>query len=140
MPVVVHSIFAARWVAGADLRAQGLASFERTEQATRALRALVTTPPRDLARPLPMPAPAAPLARRARLRRGTSDAARRRLAYGDGGAVRTPGEAVALADELALYPVTLKAVDTRLVHKSDSGGVRVGLADASRPRRRGRHG
>jgi acetate---CoA ligase (ADP-forming) len=52
------------------------------------------------------------------------------IAYDDGGPVRDADEAVALADELALYPVTLKAVDARLVHKSDAGGVRVGLADA----------
>ena len=46
-------------------------------------------------------------------------------------APRDADEAVALADRLGLYPVTLKAVDARLVHKSDSGGVRVGLADAA---------
>ena len=128
MPVVVHSIFADAVGEGTDLRAQGLASYERTEQATRALSALTTPPPLPA---VPMPAPAAPL-------RGEPGYVEARalllgagIAYGDGGAVRTPGEAVALADELALYPVTLKAVDTRLVHKSDSGGVRVGLADAS---------
>ena len=52
------------------------------------------------------------------------------IAYGDGGPARDADEAVELADRLALYPVTLKAVDARLVHKSDVGGVRVGLADA----------
>jgi succinyl-CoA synthetase beta subunit len=45
--------------------------------------------------------------------------------------VRDADQAVALADQLALYPVTLKAVDATLVHKSDAGGVRVGLPDAA---------
>ena len=52
------------------------------------------------------------------------------IAYGDGGPARGADEAVEIAERLALYPVTLKAVDARLVHKSDLGGVRVGLADA----------
>jgi acyl-CoA synthetase (NDP forming) len=38
-------------------------------------------------------------------------------------------EAIAVADALG-YPVALKAASGRLVHKSDAGGVRLGLADA----------
>jgi acetyl coenzyme A synthetase (ADP forming)-like protein len=38
-------------------------------------------------------------------------------------------DAVAAADALG-YPVALKAASGRIVHKSDSGGVRLGLADA----------
>jgi acyl-CoA synthetase (NDP forming) len=45
--------------------------------------------------------------------------------------VRDAGAAVVAADRLGLYPVTLKAVDASLIHKSDRGGVRVGLADAA---------
>jgi acyl-CoA synthetase (NDP forming) len=126
-PVVVHSIFADAVGQGTDLRAQGLATYERTEQAVRALTALTTPPPSP---PVAMPAPALPLdgapgyveARALLLASG--------IAYGDGAPARDAAEAVALADRLTLYPVTLKAVDARLVHKSDSGGVRVGLADA----------
>jgi acetyl coenzyme A synthetase (ADP forming)-like protein len=39
-------------------------------------------------------------------------------------------DAVAAADLLG-YPVALKAASGRIVHKSDSGGVRLGLADAA---------
>ena len=87
MPVVVHSIFADAVGEGTDLRAHGLASYERTEQATRALSALTTPPPLPA---VPLPAPAAPL-------RGAPGYVEARalllgagIAYGDGGAVRTP--------------------------------------------------
>jgi acyl-CoA synthetase (NDP forming) len=127
-PVIVHSIFAEEVGAGTDLRAHGLASYERGEQAVRALAALATPPP------LPAGAPAAP----AMPLQGTPGYVEARalllqagIAYGAGGPARDGEEAVALADELALYPATLKAIDARLAHKSDSGGVRVGLADAA---------
>ena len=126
-PVVVHSIFAEKVGEGTDLRTHGLASYERNEQAVRALAALATPPPSPA---VATPAPAAALA-------GTPGYVEARallleagIAYGDGGPARDAEEAVALADRLALYPATLKAVDARLVHKSDLGGVRVGLADA----------
>ena len=126
-PVVVHSIFAEEVGAGTDLRTHGLASYERGEQAVRALAALAT--------PLPAPAVAAPPA--ASPLAGTPGYVEARalllgagIAYGDGGPARGADEAVEIAERLALYPVTLKAVDARLVHKSDLGGVRVGLADA----------
>jgi acyl-CoA synthetase (NDP forming) len=126
-PVIVHSIFADAVGDGTDLRSQGLATYERGEQAVRALAALTTPPPSPA---VATPASAAPLS-------GTPGYVEARallleagVAYGDGGPARDADEAVALAEELALYPVTLKAVDARLVHKSDQGGVRVGLADA----------
>ena len=107
----------------------GLAAYERSEQAARAVAALATPPPQARgrrARPPPPPLQGAPgyVEARALL----LDAG---IAYGDGGPARDADEAVALADRLALYPVTLKAVDATLVHKSDAGGVRVGLADAA---------
>jgi acyl-CoA synthetase (NDP forming) len=127
-PIVVHSLFADAVGGGTDLRAHGLATYERAEQAVRACAALATAPPLPS---LPLPAPAPAL-------RGAPGYVEARdlllaagIAYCDGGSAPDSGEAVALADRLALYPVTLKAVDTRLVHKSDSGGVRVGLADAA---------
>ncbi|MDX6537047.1 MAG: hypothetical protein QOD37_1388, partial [Gaiellales bacterium] len=127
-PIVVHSIFAEQVGEGTDLRAHGLAAFERSEQAVRALAALGTAPALP---PTATPAAAEPLlgapgyvqARELLIGAG--------IAYGDGGPVEDADEAVALADELGLYPVTLKAVDAQLVHKSDAGGVRIGLADAA---------
>ncbi len=126
-PVVVHSIFADTVGEGTDLRAQGLAVYERSEQAVRALAAL-TTPP-------PTPAAAAPTP--GSVMCGTPGYVEARallleagIAYGEGAPARDADEAVMLADRLGLYPVTLKAVDAGLVHKSDVGGVRVGLADA----------
>jgi acyl-CoA synthetase (NDP forming) len=127
-PIVAHSLFADAVGEGTDLRLHGLAAYERTEQAARACAALATPPPSPAQ---PVPAIAVPLlgapgyieARVLLLDAG--------IAYGDGGAARGADEAVALADQLGLYPVTLKAVDASLVHKSDAGGVRVGLADSS---------
>jgi acyl-CoA synthetase (NDP forming) len=126
-PVIVHSIFAEEVGDGTDLRSHGLASYERGEQAVRALAALAT--PRPLPA-IPAPPPAAPLlgavgyveARELLIEAG--------IAYGDGGPAHDADEAVVLAEQLGLYPVTLKAVGAELVHKSDAGGVRVGLAHA----------
>ena len=132
-PIVVHSIFADAVGGGTDLRAHGLATYERGEQAVRACVALATAAPLPS---LPSPPPAPPL-------RGAPGYVEARsllldagIAYGEGGSAKDADEAVALADRLGLYPVTLKAVDARLVHKSDSGGVRVGLADAAALRSR----
>jgi acyl-CoA synthetase (NDP forming) len=127
-PIVVHSLFADAVGDGTDLRARGLPAYERCEQAARACAALATPAP---ANGRALPEAAVPLggtpgyveARALLLESG--------LAYGAGGPARDADEAVALADELALYPATLKAVDPSLVHKSDAGGVRVGLADAT---------
>ncbi|MCA2219296.1 bifunctional acetate--CoA ligase family protein/GNAT family N-acetyltransferase [Jidongwangia harbinensis] len=55
-------------------------------------------------------------------------------AYGipvlDTATVTTPGDAVAAADHTG-YPVVLKSADADLVHKSDAGGVRLGLCDGA---------
>ena len=45
-----------------------------------------------------------------------------------------PEEAIQAADQLG-YPVALKALATQLVHKSDMGGVTLGLVDAAAVRR-----
>ena len=47
-----------------------------------------------------------------------------------GGVARTADEAVALADGIG-YPVALKAASRRIVHKTEVGGVRLGLADGA---------
>ena len=126
-PIVVHSIFADAVGGGTDLRACGLATYERGEQAVRACVALATAAP---LRSLPSPPPAPPLGAAPGYVEARTLLLEAGIAYGDGGSAGDADEAVALADRLGLYPVTLKAVDARLVHKSDSGGVRVGLADA----------
>ena len=74
-PIVAHSLFADAVGEGTDLRASGLAAYERSEQAARAVAALATPPPG--------PAIAVACARRsapgrARLRRGADAAARGR--------------------------------------------------------------
>jgi acyl-CoA synthetase (NDP forming) len=43
---------------------------------------------------------------------------------------RTADEAVAAAEELG-YPVAAKVISPQIIHKSDVGGVRLGLADAA---------
>jgi acyl-CoA synthetase (NDP forming)/GNAT superfamily N-acetyltransferase len=48
----------------------------------------------------------------------------------DGAVVSTVDDAVAAAERLG-YPAVLKAADPNLVHKSDVGGVRLGLPDAA---------
>ena len=50
------------------------------------------------------------------------------------GWARTPGEAVSLADTYG-YPCAAKVLSPEIVHKSDVGGVRLGLADAAAVRK-----
>lgn len=50
------------------------------------------------------------------------------LAVPEGGLVRTPDEALALAGRIG-FPVVLKVVSPAITHKSDAGGVAVGLKD-----------
>ena len=130
-PVVAHSMYAPD-SSGAALRATGLAVFERTEQAVRALRALVTVAEeRSAPAPLPLPAAASPLAGAVGYVEARALLVEAGLPYPDGAVARDAAGAVAIADRLGLYPATLKAVDPALVHKSDRGGVRVGLPDAA---------
>ena len=51
------------------------------------------------------------------------------IPYPDHGFARTLEEAVRIADRLG-YPVVLKIVSTDIIHKSDAGGVVVGLKSA----------
>ena len=128
MPVVTHSLFADAVGEGTDLRASGLAAYERSEQAARVCVALATPPPLPAVATPPAAAPLHGAPGYVEARALLMDAG---IAYGDGAPARDAGEAVAIADRLGLYPVTLKAVDASLVHKSDAGGVRIGLPDAA---------
>jgi acetate---CoA ligase (ADP-forming) len=130
-PVLAHSMYAPD-PGGMALRDAGLAVFERTEQAVRALRALVTIAESQSA-PAPLPVPSAAPAVTGPVGYVEARAlfAAAGLPYPDGAAVASADEAVEVADRLGLYPVTLKAVDESLLHKSDRGGVRVGLVDAA---------
>ena len=56
------------------------------------------------------------------------------IAAPDGAVVASPDEAAEAADDLS-YPVVLKIVSPHIAHKSDIGGVAVGLGDAASVRR-----
>ena len=134
IPLIVHSLFADRPEGGA-LRDAGLAVYARIEQAVGALAAL-----RMGARKVPGTKIGAASRKVPRKVPGTKIepgflGARRLLAdagvpYGDGGTAVTADEAVAVADRVG-YPCVLKAIDPGLLHKSDAGGVAIGLADAA---------
>ncbi len=129
-PVLAHSMYGPD-PGGDSLRRAGLAVFGRTEHAAHALAALVSVA--ELRRgtaPLPTPAAAPPLTRPVGYVEARALFAAAGLPYPDGAVVASAAEAVETADRLDLYPVTLKAVDETLLHKSDRGGVRVGLPDA----------
>ncbi len=130
-PVLAHSMYGPD-PGGAALRAVGLAVFDRTEQASRALAALVAVAEaRGAPRPLATPPAASPLTGPVGYVEARALFAAAGVPYPDGAVVADAAEAVEAADRLGLYPVTLKAVDEALLHKSDRGGVRVGLPDSA---------
>jgi acetate---CoA ligase (ADP-forming) len=130
-PVLAHSMYAPD-AGGASLRAAGLAVYERTEQAARALAGLVSLAEARVApAPLPVPEPAQPLGGPVGYVEARALLAAAGLPYPDGTVANDAAGAVAAANLLDLYPVTLKAVDASLIHKSDRGGVRVGIPDAT---------
>jgi acyl-CoA synthetase (NDP forming) len=57
-----------------------------------------------------------------------------RLPVGAGGVATTAEEAARLADQVG-YPIAVKLASTKLVHKTEIGGVRLGLTDAAAVRR-----
>ena len=123
-PLVVHSMYWSSPPADA-LRAAGVPVYRTIDSAVDALAALVA----DVAprRPLPeLPQPAGPLEASdyAAARTALSAAG---LAFGRARIVSDREDVLAAAGRLG-YPVVLKALGS--VHKSDEGGVRVGLADA----------
>lgn len=106
------------------LRALGVPTFPRIEQAITALRRLdrpvIVTPP--AAAPVPAhdlsPTPAYPEARAVLADLG--------IAFPPGRLAATPADAAAAVRELGA-PVALKAVAADLLHKTDAGGVALGI-------------
>ena len=111
--------------AAAALRAEGVPVYREVERAALALSTLVA----DAAAARGVPdagAPAAPTT-------GPADYATARALFAAAGVPLVPGEIVDGAGALAAagrlgYPVVLKALGA--LHKSDAGGVALGLADA----------
>jgi acetate---CoA ligase (ADP-forming) len=126
-PIVVHTMFGAG-AAAAALRDAGVPVYATIEQATAALRRLAPRPEAGQVPALPEPAP--PIGSAAA---DNYEAAQELLAAGGVPFVasRTVGadtaDVLAAADELG-YPVVLKALGQ--LHKSDAGGVVLGLRDA----------
>ena len=123
-PLVVHSMYSDTPPAR-TLRSGGVPVYRAIESSVAAIVALGADTAPELP-PLPsLPAPAPPLAD------SSYAAARAALAeagvpFGAGRAVSSRDEALAAARELG-YPVVLKAAG--LLHKSDVGGVVLGLRD-----------
>jgi len=122
-PLIVHTMYASSPAAHA-LRAAGVPVYRVIESAVDALAALIADGAATSSLPA-LPAAAPPLtdtgytAARAAL-------AEAGVPFGRARAVRARDEAFAAAAELG-YPVVLKALG--LLHKSDAGGVVVGLRD-----------
>lgn len=123
--LLVHTM-RCRGEAAAELARGGVPVFEAVDDAVAALAVLGSTgPPRP---PRPAVPPAPPVT--------SEDYWDARRLFGDAGVPFPPAVLVTTADEAAVaadrigYPVVLKAMG--LLHKSDSGGVALGLQDADR--------
>jgi len=119
------------------ISASGVPFFRSPDRALRALarvaaygealqRASRTT--RERAAPLPLPMPLPPSGVLAEYQ-GKAWLAAAGLAIPKGALARSVDEALAVAADIG-YPVVIKAQASELAHKSDVGGVIVGLADA----------
>src|SRR6185312_3620280 len=126
-PLVVHSMYAATAAAEA-LRAGGVPVFRSVERAAATLGRLAAAGEPALRRGVPaLPPPAKPVAR--------SDYAAARTVLADGGVEFVAAAAIAGADADGAaaaaarlgYPVAVKALGR--LHKSDAGGVMLGVAD-----------
>ena len=125
-PFVVHTMYP-RSPAADALRSAGVPVYDDVDAAVRVLARLAdraANPARGLPA-LPEPERDPPLtegywsARDLLMRAG--------IEFAEARPARTPAEALAAADELG-YPVVLKAIGP--AHKSDAGGVAVGIGDA----------
>ena len=131
---------AVSWDEAKVLRDRGIPVLEGTDSGLRALRHLLRDAAWRARSPAAAPAPADDAVRerwRARLSDGTPMSELDGLALlGDyglpvvaGRPVVTAAEAIAAADAIG-YPVVVKTAAPGITHKSDVGGVRVGLPDA----------
>jgi acyl-CoA synthetase (NDP forming) len=123
-PLVVHSMHPDQ-PAALRLRASGVPVYKTIDRAVAVLSRLTARAGRSLGALPELPAPATPIAGH------DYDAARALLAAGGvpfaaARTVQSAGEAVAAAAEVG-YPVVLKALG--LLHKSDAGGVVLGIGD-----------
>jgi acyl-CoA synthetase (NDP forming) len=123
-PLVVHSMHPGR-AASIRLRASGVPVYKTIDRAVAVLARMTARAGRTLAPLEEMPAAAAPIVA------DDYDAARALLAAGgvpfvSARTVQTEDEAVAAAAALG-YPVVVKALG--LLHKSDAGGVVLGVPD-----------
>jgi acyl-CoA synthetase (NDP forming) len=119
------------------LRAQGVPVFEGTVSGARALRHLLD----QADRPAPPASPDIDMTRRdrwrARLRRGSLDAVASIQLLNDYGLPSAPTLAATSADgavdaaDALGYPIVLKTDEPAIAHKSDVGGVVVGISDAA---------
>jgi acyl-CoA synthetase (NDP forming) len=123
----------------ASLRAKGLAFFRSPDRALRAMaratwygNAVASTRPPAKAPPLPP----YKLAANGALTeyQGKALLAMLGIAVPQGALARTPGEASEIAERVG-YPVVLKAQAAALAHKTDAGGVALGIPDDAALRR-----
>ena len=126
-PLIVQTMYP-RSVSTADLRQRGVPVYADIEAAARAFGRLVE---RMANPPWGVPPPVMPLTQRASAAPGDYFGTRRMLAdagvpFIDARPAESVDAAIAAAASLG-YPVVLKALGR--THKSDAGGVRLGLAD-----------
>jgi acyl-CoA synthetase (NDP forming) len=124
-PLLVHTMYW-RGAAAETLRANGVPVFREVEAAVWAAGRLARTTPAALLEVPELPAPASPVEAEQDYFAARGLLAEAGIPFGEARQVAGLQEALAAAAELG-YPVVLKAVGR--LHKSDSGGVAVGLAD-----------
>lgn len=115
------------------LRTQGVAYFPSNERVLRALAKLDARARRDMSVSDALPTPVAALKTEIGVvpeHRSKTILAEIGVPFPSGGLAVTIGDARAAASAVG-YPVVLKAQSANLSHKSDAGGVIVGLADES---------
>jgi acyl-CoA synthetase (NDP forming) len=116
----------------AELRSLGVPFFASPERAFRAVARLSAARPRDPGAParLMPPDSLASLSGVIPEYRSKEVLAALGVALPKAGFARSADEAVAVAERIG-YPVVLKAQAVELAHKSDAGGVILGIADAA---------
>ena len=125
-PVLVHSMkVAVDPPAIRALRHRGVGTYRRVEDAILGLDSLLPRPPAPRgARRLPAGLP--PLGDEPAYPEARALLAAAGIAFPDGGLATDDAEVVAIAERLG-GPVALKAVSAALLHKTDAGGVALGL-------------